>query len=199
MTDMSIRDEHPEASPLGVWNVPNALSFGRLALTFAVCGLIAGERWLGASAVFAVAAITDAFDGYLARLLKQETAFGRQLDPLIDKLMVLCILVYLIPVSGSGVERWMVAAIATRELLIQALRGHLEGGGRAFGARWSGKLKTTVQCLAIVASLACLAWSVEPTSIGARVRDVLLWGAVALTIYSGVAYVWSARPRWGRS
>ncbi len=84
-------------------------------------------------------------DGYFARLLKQGTPIGRQLDPLVDKVIVSGCYIYLASISEkTGVYPWMVTAIVVRELLIQGLRSLLEGQGTAFGAGLAGKLKTAV-------------------------------------------------------
>jgi CDP-diacylglycerol--glycerol-3-phosphate 3-phosphatidyltransferase len=140
--------------------------------------------------------VTDALDGYFARLLKQDTAIGRQLDPLIDKVIVSGCYIYLATIPGTGVLPWMVTAIIVRELLIQGLRSHLEGQGQAFGARMAGKLKTVVQCLSISAVLLCLGLEPSPAvTVLLWVRDVLTWLAVALTLYSGISYVWIALPK----
>jgi CDP-diacylglycerol--glycerol-3-phosphate 3-phosphatidyltransferase len=145
--------------------------------------------------LFVLAAVTDALDGYFARLLKQDTAIGRQLDPLIDKVIVSGCYIYLATIPATGVLPWMVTAIVIRELLIQGLRSHLEGQGQAFGARMAGKLKTVVQCLSISAVLLCL--GLEPSAPVTLLwaRDVLTWLAVALTLYSGFSYVWIALPK----
>jgi CDP-diacylglycerol---glycerol-3-phosphate 3-phosphatidyltransferase len=175
------------------WNVPNSLTMGRLALAVVVFSLIAyGYYWL-ALVLFGVAVLTDFLDGYLARLLNQATAIGRQLDPLVDKIIVCGGLVYLLTIPGTGLAAWMVTAIIIRELLIQGLRSVLEGRGEAFGAKWSGKVKTTFQCLAIAAIL--LALATHPPSSWLLARDLLIWAAVALTIYSGLAYIIGA---WSR-
>ncbi len=116
--------------------------------------------------VFVVAALTDALDGYFARLLKQDTPLGRQLDPLIDKVIVSGCYIYLATVPGTGVRPWMVTAIVVRELLIQGLRSHLEGQGQPFGARTAGKLKTVVQCLSISAVLSASRWRRPPHGRG---------------------------------
>ncbi len=166
------------------WNVPNTLTVGRLVLAVIVFVLISFDRFLAALAVFGLAALTDALDGYLARLLNQTTALGRQLDPLIDKVVVAGAYIYLLTVPGTGLQPWMVTTIVIRELLIQGLRSHLEGQGEAFGAKTAGKLKTTVQCLSIVAILLCL--SIRPTRAGLLGRDLLTVLAVLLTIYSGL-------------
>jgi CDP-diacylglycerol--glycerol-3-phosphate 3-phosphatidyltransferase len=175
------------------WNVPNTLTMSRLVLAGVVFGLIAGAMYLPALVVFGLAALTDALDGYFARLLNQTTALGRQLDPLIDKVIVSGAFIYLLAVPGTGVAPWMVTTVVVRELLIQGLRSLMEGQGVAFGAKMAGKLKTVFQCLAIVAILLCL-W-LQPPSPWLRARDVVTWAAVLLTIYSGVGYVAVALPR----
>jgi CDP-diacylglycerol---glycerol-3-phosphate 3-phosphatidyltransferase len=179
----------------GFWNVPNTLTVSRLALAVCVFGLIEYQWYFSALAVFVIAAVTDALDGYFARLLKQDTPIGRQLDPLIDKVIVSGCYIYLATIPGTGVKPWMVTAIVIRELLIQGLRSLLEGQGQAFGARMAGKLKTVVQCLSISAVLLCL--GLEPSAHWALpwVRDALTWLAVVLTVYSGCAYIWIAFPR----
>ena len=141
------------------WNVPNTLTVSRLVLAVCVFALIAWSFYAWALVLFVIAALTDALDGYFARLLKQDTPLGRQLDPLIDKVIVAGCYIYLATIAGTGVMPWMVTAIVVRELLIQGLRSHLEGKGQPFGARTAGKLKTVVQCVSISAVLAGLCWS----------------------------------------
>jgi CDP-diacylglycerol--glycerol-3-phosphate 3-phosphatidyltransferase len=175
------------------WNVPNTLTMGRLALAAVVFALIATGWYLGALVVFGLAALTDALDGYCARLLNQSTALGRQLDPLIDKVIVSGTFIYLLAVPGTGVAPWMVTVVVVRELLIQGLRSLMEGQGVAFGAKAAGKLKTVVQCLAIVGILSCL-W-LRPPAFWLTVRNAVTWTAVLLTIYSGAGYVAAALPR----
>src|SRR6516162_4511116 len=176
------------------WNVPNTLTISRLALALGVFVLIGQELYAPALIVFLLASATDALDGYFARLLKQDTPLGRQLDPLIDKVIVAGCYIYLATIPGTGVLPWMVTAIVVRELLIQGLRSHLEGQGQPFGARTAGKLKTVVQCASIAAVLLVL-WlqSSAPPSL-LFVRDALTWLAVALTLYSGLVYLRIAMP-----
>ena len=174
------------------WNVPNSLSVARMALSVVVFVLIAYEKFFAAAALFSVAAITDALDGYLARRLNQVTAVGRQLDPLVDKVIVAGTYIYLLGVPDTGLYPWMVTTVVLRELLIQGLRSHLEGMGQAFGAKSAGKLKTVVQCLSIIAILLALSFQV---GTGLKlVRDLLTWLAVGLTVYSGLGYILVAFP-----
>ncbi len=182
----------PKATPR-FWNVPNTLTVGRMALGLVVCVLIAAQWYFAALSVFAAAALSDALDGYLARLLKQETAIGRQLDPLVDKLIVSGAMIFLLPVAKSGFAPWVVATIVVRELIVQALRSLVEGKGEPFGARMAGKLKTVFQCLGIVASLALLSLA-PPSPVWFWGRDLVIYLSVALTIYSGCGYLLLAWP-----
>jgi CDP-diacylglycerol--glycerol-3-phosphate 3-phosphatidyltransferase len=175
------------------WNVPNTLTISRLLLAVVVVACIALERYAAALAVFIAAAISDALDGYFARLLKQDTPIGRQLDPLIDKVIVSACYIFLATIPGTGVLPWMVTAIVVRELLIQGLRSLLEGQGQPFGAKMAGKLKTTIQCCSISAVLLALTLDHPPAAL-LWIRDLLTWLAVALTIYSGVSYLRIAMP-----
>jgi CDP-diacylglycerol--glycerol-3-phosphate 3-phosphatidyltransferase len=180
--------------PRRFWNVPNTLTVSRLALAVAVYVLIAREAYGWALGLFLVAASTDALDGYFARLLGQESPLGRQLDPLIDKVIVAGCYIYLTTIPGTGVMPWMVTAIVVRELLIQGLRSLLEGQGQPFGARTAGKLKTVVQCASIAAVLLVLRLGAAAPPPLPWIRDVLTWLAVALTIYSGLIYIRVAMP-----
>ena len=179
------------------WNVPNGLTLSRLAMTPIVIVLIESGYFLGAFVLFILAALTDALDGYFARLLNQATPLGRQLDPLVDKVVVAALYIELLSVADTGVKAWMVIIIVVRELLIQGLRSHLEGQGQAFGAKFAGKLKTFFQCLSIGAILLFL--SIGADSNRLIIREALTWTAVVLTIYSGIGYVVAAskggRPR----
>lgn len=178
------------------WNVPNTLTLSRLGLGAVAFVLTSFGWYFGALVVFGLAALTDALDGYFARLLNQTSALGRQLDPLVDKLVVAALLIDLAARPGTGVAPWMVAVIVVRELLIQGIRSLIEGKGEPFGARMAGKLKTTFQCLAIAAVLACL--SLQPSRPWLIGRDVLTWTAVVLTIYSGLGYIIAAYPSLAR-
>src|ERR1700722_10452686 len=136
-------------APRRFWNVPNTLTVSRLVLALGVFALIEYQLHTWALVLFVLASATDALDGYFARLLNQESPLGRQLDPLIDKVIVAGCYIYLATIPDTGVRPWMVTAIVVRELLIQGVRSLLEGKGQPFGARTAGKLKTVVQCASI--------------------------------------------------
>lgn len=176
----------------GFWTVPNLLTLSRLGLGLGVVALIEAGSPRAALAVFGAASLTDWLDGFAARRLGQTSAIGRQLDPLVDKLVVCAILIELLTVPRTGLAGWMVSVIVARELLVQAVRSLVEGRGEPFGAKMAGKLKTTFQMLAIAAVLAVMGTSASPG--WSYARDGLIWCAVVLTIYSGAGYVVAAWP-----
>src|ERR1700678_1214193 len=98
-------------------NIPNQLTVGRLFLTFVLFGLIAAGWWVACIVVFAVAAVTDWLDGYLARPLQQTSARGPDLDPLVHKVMVCGAFIFPQPISGAGIVAWMTTLVVCRELI----------------------------------------------------------------------------------
>jgi CDP-diacylglycerol--glycerol-3-phosphate 3-phosphatidyltransferase len=173
-------------------NMPNLITTSRLLLSFVLFSLIAaGGWWILAAGLFVLAASTDALDGYLARRYKQVTVLGRILDPFVDKVIVCGTFVFLLEKQGesdSGVSAWMVIIIIGREMFVSSLRGILEKEGKDFSASLAGKLKMALQCMAVTASLLSLSRELPWPWLPA-VRDILLWLAVAITIWSGLIYV----------
>jgi CDP-diacylglycerol--glycerol-3-phosphate 3-phosphatidyltransferase len=201
---MSISTEKPQG-PMGlatgdelrtvVFNLPNQLTWLRLALTIVMFCLIAWEYYAVSLVMFLVAASTDWLDGYFARKYNLVTTLGRILDPFADKVIICGTFIYLSAIPASGVRPWMAVVIVGRELLVTALRSFLEQQGADFSATLSGKLKMVVQCVAASLSLFVLAWPQEAARAGAAMEwglPVVLWAAVILTVISGVAYVRSA-------
>lgn len=177
-----------------VFNLPNQLTWLRLALTVVMFGLIAYEYYTVSLVMFVVAASTDWLDGYFARKYNLVTTLGRILDPFADKVIICGTFIFLAAVPGSGVLPWMAVVIVGRELLVTALRSFLEQQGADFSATLSGKLKMVLQCVAAGLSLFVLAWP-ETSKWGpalGQTLTVVMWGAVIITVVSGVAYVRSA-------
>ena len=134
-----------------------------------------------ATGVFVVAMATDQVDGWLARRRNQTSAFGKLLDPIADKVLVLAVLVML--VAEGVAPAWMVAAIVAREIAVSGLRLAAIERGVVMGARDLGKLKTWAQTVA--ATLAGL------QAAGAWQADVAWWAlflATVLTWISGLDY-----------
>src|SRR3954468_12774242 len=126
-------------------NIPNLLSLSRLPLAAVLFVAIHSEAWLLGLIVFVIAGITDWADGFLARRWNQQTAVGRSLDPLTDKVLLNGAFIFFIPVLSAGIEPWMVTVVVGRELLITGIRGMVEATGAKFAADWFGKLKTILQ------------------------------------------------------
>ncbi|MCA9049484.1 MAG: CDP-diacylglycerol--glycerol-3-phosphate 3-phosphatidyltransferase [Planctomycetaceae bacterium] len=179
-------------------NLPNLITISRFVLALVLFGVIdVGGYWIFAAGLFAFAASTDWLDGYLARKYGQITVLGRILDPFVDKIIVGGTFLFLLEKNDhsdsgttvhSGVTAWMVITVIGREMFVSSLRGVLEQQGKDFSASLSGKAKMLLQCVAVTAALLSLSPDLQwPWLIPAR--DVLLWSAVAVTVWSGLVYV----------
>ncbi|TGO05902.1 CDP-diacylglycerol--glycerol-3-phosphate 3-phosphatidyltransferase [Serinibacter arcticus] len=171
-----------------MWNLPNALTIGRLVLVPVFVLLLLAEstptRWW-ALAVFVLASVTDQLDGHLARSRNLVTAFGTLADPVADKALILGALVTL-SVLGE-VPWWITILVAVRELGITALRAVLVRRS-IMPASLGGKVKTVLQIVAIV--LLVVPWSalVDPDPMRV-VALVALYLALAVTLLTGLDYV----------
>ncbi len=177
-------------SELDWLTVPNVITISRLVLAVVLFWIIdVGHWWLMAAVAFAVAAVTDALDGYIARSTGRVTVLGRILDPFADKFIIIGTFVFLLQSErNTGVNAWMVLIIIARELLVTSLRGYFERQIHDFSADWVGKAKMILQCVAVTVCLLAQSPALNwPEFLIAR--DVLLWVAVAVTFYSGVTYV----------
>ncbi|MFO1092863.1 MAG: CDP-diacylglycerol--glycerol-3-phosphate 3-phosphatidyltransferase [Planctomycetaceae bacterium] len=181
-------------------NAPNIITLSRLILSVVLFALIdMGGSWRTATAVFIVAASTDFLDGYIARKYGLVTVLGRVLDPFVDKIIICGAFVFLQKWPSSGVTAWITFIVLAREMFITSLRTFLEQRGQDFSAKWSGKIKMILQCVAVPACLLSLspefrAWLEPRISIETffHFRDLCLYAAVAATIYSGAEYTWRA-------
>jgi len=182
-----------------VLNIPNQLSTLRLMLAVVLFCTMAFHLYLVSMVLFLVAAATDWLDGYIARRWGLVTTLGRILDPFADKVIVCGTFIFLVADPKMrevawGLRAWMVVVIVGRELLVTALRSFIEERGGDFSAKMSGKLKMLLQC---VAAPTCLFYlSYDPVTDAPTWTYVLLvasvWGAVLLTILSGLGYVATA-------
>lgn len=147
---------------------------------------------LACAVIFAVAAITDWLDGYVARKYDQSTAFGAFLDPVADKLMVAISLLLLVSIHHDSA--WFVAAAAVivgREIVISALREWMAELGQrsSVAVSFIGKIKTTLQMIAILVLLMDRQeWFLM------EIGFVALAGAAALTLWSMIIYLRAASP-----
>ncbi len=171
-------------------NLANIVSIIRIALVPVVVILYFAEfsgHYLWAAAVFALASFSDWLDGYLARKLNQTTEFGAFLDPLADKLLVSLVLVLLVANYSTVWFILPVALIIGREILVSALREWMASQGRrgVVAVVYAGKVKTTVQMIAIIILLGS-----DPAgpAIYWQVGYVLIYLAAVLSMYSMYFY-----------
>ena len=179
-----------------LFNIPNILTLLRIALipVFVIMFYLPLE---GAAqvcaAIFALAAVTDWLDGYLARRLGQMSAFGAFLDPVADKLMVVTALILLVEADPSPALAIPAIVIMGREISISALREWMAeiGAGAKVAVTVIGKIKTASQMIAIM----LLIYHDPVLDIPIyTIGYVLLYVAAVLTIWSMVVYLRSAWP-----
>ena len=181
----------------GRLNLPNLLTLGRIAAVPIVVLLMlddsrASGMW--AAAVFGLAAITDGFDGWLARKWGIVTILGKFLDPLADKLIVMAALIMLIPLDR--VPAWAVFAILAREMIVTGLRSIASSDGIVIDASDLGKYKTIFQMTAIPGLMLHydfywffgLEWSIFHVNMH-NVGIFYFWISFILAIWSGADYL----------
>ncbi|MFI5026359.1 MAG: CDP-diacylglycerol--glycerol-3-phosphate 3-phosphatidyltransferase [Solirubrobacterales bacterium] len=162
-------------------NIPNALTMLRIVTVPVIVVALLDETPNGdviAAALFSLAALTDGLDGYIARRRSQVTTFGKLMDPLADKLLVVAALIAL--VSLDRLAAWVAMVIIARELAVTGLRSLAAERGVVVSASWMGKAKTALQVAAIVA---LIVWDPTPVAV-----DLLVYLAVAATVISGADY-----------
>jgi CDP-diacylglycerol--glycerol-3-phosphate 3-phosphatidyltransferase len=201
-------------------HVPNLLTGLRLLLAMVFFCMLAYYQYEGrgdpsflwiAFIVYLVALITDFLDGFLARRWKVEGAFGRIVDPFVDKILVLGSFAFFAgknfiiqhEIVGemqqrvdtiSGVAPGIVVILMARELLVTSLRGQSESQGKNFGAAFSGKLKMVVQSVTILVILVYVNYYKVLSDRGylqsaTYVRNFCIAATVAITVISGILYI----------
>ena len=169
-------------------NLPNVLTMLRILAVPVIVVALLDETPNGdalAAGVFALAALTDGLDGYFARSRDAVTTFGKLMDPLADKLLIVAALVSL--VSLDRLAAWVAMVIIARELAVTGLRAVAAERGLVISASWLGKLKTVLQVGAVFALIAF-----DPAPLWV---DVLVYLAVAVTLISGADYFFGLRRR----
>ena len=169
-------------------NLPNVLTLLRILAVPVIVVALLGETPNGdalAAGVFALAALTDGLDGYIARRRDDVTVFGKLMDPLADKLLIVAALVSL--VSLGRLAGWVAMVIIARELAVTGLRAVAAERGVVIAASWLGKVKTLLQVAAV---FALIIWDPSPAWV-----DALVYVAVAATVISGTDYFFGLRRR----
>src|SRR5215472_743208 len=176
--------------------LPNILTYARIAAVPAVVAclywqdILRGGIWLRwvALALFIAAAVTDFFDGYLARIWGQQSDFGRMLDPIADKLLVSCCLLML-AADGTirGWSLWAAMVILCREILVSGLREYLAELRVSVPVTRLAKWKTAVQLVAIGFLLSSEAGD-RIVPVVTQTGLALLWISAIVTLYTGWDY-----------
>lgn len=187
-------------------NLPNKLTIFRIILVpimviipfFKIQGEILGipiEYWI-IDLIFIIASITDKLDGYLARKNNQVTTFGKFLDPLADKILVLAAMIMLVEISK--LPAWIPIIVLAREFIVSGYRLiAVEKGGKVIAASNWGKLKTVTQMIAIILALVdihgfgeCFSGNLQG---GALILNIVVTVMMIIqtiaTIFSGVDYL----------
>jgi CDP-diacylglycerol---glycerol-3-phosphate 3-phosphatidyltransferase len=168
-------------------NVPNVLTVVRILLVpVLVVALLekTGDGDLLAAIVFAVASITDAIDGYLARARNWVTTFGKLMDPIADKLLIVAALIAL--VSLGRLDAWVAMVIISREMAVTVLRVAVGAQqGTVISASAFGKLKTAIQVAMVMVLIAVHG---HPLWV-----SLLVYATVLVTVLSGADYFFGLR------
>ena len=170
-------------------NLPNALAFFRILLAPLMFFMLVNApgiftqihiSWINyfAALIFVIASVTDFFDGYIARCCDQKTKLGAILDPLADKMLILAAFLGLMMLGRASA--WAVYLILVREFFITGFRVVMASDGVEVAASMAGKVKTVSQMFAV--GFLLMSW---PGG------ELLLWIAVALTLYSGFEYIFA--------
>ena len=162
-------------------NLPTVLTFSRIVIILPFV-LLAYDHPFAGALLFALAAITDSLDGYIARKTGQVTKLGILLDPIADKLLVITALVVL--VDMAMVPAWIAIIIIAREFIVTGLRIVALSKEMVIPAEMGGKLKTTSQIFAIIALFVDRSIDVDLYALGITA----LWIAMVLGLVSGVKY-----------
>lgn len=188
-------------------NLPNKLTLLRILLVPIYMLLLVWEfpfHYLASGLVFGAAALTDLFDGQIARRRGLITNLGKFLDPIADKMLTTAAFIGLMTVGQM--DPWGLLLILTREFAVTSVRLMAASNGTVIAADFWGKLKTVAQFVAILCSTAALEFSTWESGVlsgfalSAAVYDIpllitylMLWIATLLTVMSGVNYVWLNR------
>ena len=178
-------------------NLPNVLTISRIVLAIVLVFLLEERSSTGnilAAVVFAIASLTDFYDGHLAKKRGLVSSFGKIMDPIADKILILSTFGVLAHIGM--IAWWMFIVITLREVLVTASRLLAFCHGQVLAAERAGKVKTVVQIIAVLSILLYLVaqgseyctWFYHAQRIWLGINDVLMIWAVIMTIYSGIDY-----------
>lgn len=188
-------------------NIANRITMARIALTVVFMVFLVGpfrqDLWAKAAALitFILAALSDFLDGFIANKRNMVTDFGRLMDPIADKILVLAAFSAFVQIQI--IEAWMFMIIVSREILITSLRLFALNKGKVLSAARAGKHKTVSQMLVIFtilgfivlkgAMLTYSTWNPVWEKFFRQAIYMLMLITVGLTLYSGISYLWENR------
>jgi len=186
-------------------NLPNKLTLIRIGLVPLFLTFLSVDNIFSHSLAlitFIVAAITDYYDGKIARERSLETDFGRLMDPLADKILISAAFIYFVG-SYPKIPAWIVTIIIAREFAVSGIRMLAASKGKIVAADRAGKLKTVSQLTVIIAILNVIVYKKLLTSVfsywsviefWAKIGiDILIYATLAMTVFSGYNYLRSNR------
>lgn len=181
-----------QPAALRAFNLPNMLTYGRIAAVPLVGATfyIPGEtgRWIAFS-LFVIASITDYLDGYIARAWQQQSALGRMLDPIADKLLVsVSILILVADDMLTGWSIWAAIIVLMREVFVSGLREFLAELRVSVPVTRLAKWKTSMQLVAIAALLIAPALQGAKSGVIINLGLSFFWVAALVTLYTGYDY-----------
>ena len=179
-------------------NLPNVLTLSRIVMAVVLVFLLESSSAMGnilAAIVFTIASLTDFYDGYLARTKGLVSGFGKIMDPIADKILLLSTFGVLAHIGM--IAWWMFIVIAIREIAVTASRLWAIRQGQVLAAERAGKIKTVVQIVAVSVILLylvaqqsefCSNWFYHFQNVWLGINKGLMLAAVILTVYSGIEY-----------
>ena len=166
-------------------NLPNKLTLLRIVLVPVCMALTLMGHFYWALGVFAVASITDFFDGFIARKYNLVTSFGKIMDPLADKILVFGALLCFLQMGF--INSWCVVIIMAREFFVTGMRVVAVDKGKVIAASWWGKIKTNVQLFSVI--LVYITFAMADNATALFVGQIGIYIATAFTAASWVAYI----------
>lgn len=176
-------------------NTANKITILRIVLVPVFMALMlinnnACRMW--ALAIFVIASASDWLDGYIARNYNQVSNFGKFMDPLADKVLTTAAFLALMEIGRLSYGSVAIMLILTREFMVAGLRMNAGANGTVIAASMFGKVKTVVQMLAIIASIA-LTNTLFPEETAILMTNIFVWTSTVVTVISGIDYLWKNR------
>jgi cardiolipin synthase len=179
-----------------IMNIPNIVSLSRIVLIPFVIYLLAIKSWIWALAFFIIASLTDLLDGWSARKLNQVSEFGKFIDPIADKFLVISVLSALMVLDPylEMFDFWMIVVIIGRDIMITLMRYLAIRRGQPLRTSRFGKVKTAFQMVSIV--IIIMIYFVRKKGIYITYQSVPYWIMVIVTVFTAISGVRYFLTNW---